>query len=97
MPAYIILVNFTDQGIHNVKDTVKRARGVEQALKAVGGRKIGIWWTMGQYDMAFIAEGPDDETAMRVVLGVAMQGNVRTTTLKAFSEEEMEHIVAGLP
>jgi uncharacterized protein with GYD domain len=97
MPAYIILVNFTDQGIRNAKDTVKRARAVEKALEAAGGRKIGIWWTMGQYDMAFIAEGPDDETAMRVVLGVAMQGNVHTTTLKAFSEEEMERIVAGLP
>ncbi len=97
MPAYIILVNLTDQGIRNAKDTVKRARAAEQALEAAGGRKIGIWWTMGQYDMAFIAEGPDDETAMRVVLGVAMQGNVHTTTLKAFSEEEMEHIVAGLP
>jgi uncharacterized protein with GYD domain len=97
MPAYIILVNLTDQGIRNAKDTVKRAKAAEQALEAVGGRKIGIWWTMGQYDMVFIAEGPDDETAMRVVLGVAMQGNVHTTTLKAFSEEEMAHIVAGLP
>jgi uncharacterized protein with GYD domain len=97
MAAYIILVNFTDQGIRNSKDTVKRARAVEKALEAAGGRKIGIWWTMGNYDMVFVAEGPDDETAMRVVLGVAMQGNVRTTTLKAFSEEEMEHIVAGLP
>jgi uncharacterized protein with GYD domain len=97
MSAYIILVNFTDQGIRNAKDTVKRAKAAEQALEAAGGRKIGIWWTMGQYDMAFLAEGPDDETAMRVVLGVAMQGNVHTTTLKAFSEEEMEHIVAGLP
>ena len=97
MSAYIILVNFTDQGIRNAKETVKRARAAEQALEAVGGRKIGIWWTMGQYDMVFIAEGPNDEAAMRAILGVAMQGNVRTSTLKAFSEEEMEHIVAGLP
>jgi uncharacterized protein with GYD domain len=97
MPAYVILVNFTDQGIKNAKDTVKRAKAVEQALGSVGGRKIGIWWTMGQYDMVFLAEGPDDETAMRVLLGTAMQGKVRTTTLKAFSEEEMASIVAGLP
>jgi uncharacterized protein with GYD domain len=97
MTAYIILVNFTDQGIRNAKDTVKRARAVEEALKAAGGRKIGIWWTMGQYDMVFIAEGPDDETAMRLLLSVAMQGNTRSTTLKAFSEDEMERIVAGLP
>jgi uncharacterized protein with GYD domain len=97
MSAYIVLINFTDQGIRNAKDTVKRAMAVEKALEAAGGRKIGIWWTMGQYDMVFVAEGPDDETAMRVLLGIAMQGNVRTTTLKAFSEEETERIVAGLP
>lgn len=97
MPAYISLVNFTEQGIRNAKDTVKRARAVEKAMEAVGGRKIGIWWTMGQYDMVFVSEGPDDETAMRVAIATAMQGNVRTTTLKAFSEDEMEKIVAGLP
>jgi uncharacterized protein with GYD domain len=97
MPAYIILVNFTDQGIRNIKDTVHCAKAAEKALVAAGGRTIGVWWTMGQYDMAFIAESPNDETAMRSVLGTAMQGNVHTTTLKAFSEEEMERIVAGLP
>jgi len=97
MPAYITLVNFTEQGIRNAKDTVKRARDVEKALEAVGGRKIGIWWTMGQYDMVFVSEGPNDMTAMRVTIATAMQGNVRTTTLKAFSEEEMERIVSGLP
>ncbi len=97
MPAYIVLANFTEQGIRDGKNTVKRARAIEKALEAVHGRKIGVWWTMGQYDLVFIAEGPDDETAMRVIVGTAMQGNVRTLTLKAFSEEEMEHIVAGLP
>ena len=97
MPAYITLINFTEQGVRNAKDTVKRAREVEKALESVGGRKIGIWWTMGKYDMVFISEGPDDETAMRVTIATCMQGNVRTMTMKAFSEDEMEKIVAGLP
>jgi uncharacterized protein with GYD domain len=97
MPAYITLGNFTEQGIKNAKDTVKRAKEVEKALEAVGGRKIGIWWTMGQYDVVLISEGPDDETAMRVAIATGMQGNARTETLKAFSEEEMERIVAKLP
>lgn len=97
MPAYIILMNFTEQGVRSAKDTIKRLRGIEQAMEAAGGRKIGMWWTMGQYDGVMIAEGPDDETAMRLLLSTAMQGNIRTTTLKAFSEEETERIISGLP
>jgi uncharacterized protein with GYD domain len=97
MPAYIILVNFTEQGIRNAKDTVKRLRGVEQAMQAAGGRKIGAWWTLGPYDLVLVAEGPDDETTTRLIIATAMQGNVRTMTMRAFSEEEMERIVQGLP
>jgi len=97
MPAFITLSNFTDQGIRTVKDTVNRARAARQAIEAAGGRVIGIWWTLGQYDSFIIAEGPDDETVMRTLLAAGMQGNVRTTTLRAFSEEEMERIVQGLP
>jgi uncharacterized protein with GYD domain len=97
MPAYISLVNFTDQGIRDAKNSVKRARDFEKALNAVGGRKIGIWWTLGQYDLVVISEGPDDETATRLLLATGMQGNVRTMTMRCFSEEEMERIVQGLP
>ncbi len=96
MPAYISLVNFTDQGIRDAKNTVNRARAFEQALQAAGGRKIGIWWTLGQYDLIVISEGPNDETVTRLLLATGMLGNVRTITLRAFSEEEMENIVKGL-
>jgi len=97
MPAYITLANFTDQGIRSAKDTVNRARMFEQAVMDAGGRKIGIWWTLGQYDVVVIAEYPDDETATRITLATGMQGNVRTATMRCFSEEEMERIVQGLP
>ncbi len=97
MPAYISLINFTDQGLKAAKDTVNRARALEKAIESAGGRKIGIWWTLGQYDMVAITEGPDDETATRLLLATGMQGNVRTMTMRAFSEEEMERIVQGLP
>jgi len=97
MPAYISLCNFTDQGVRGVKDTVKRLRAIEQAMESAGGRKIGAWWTLGQYDLVVISEGPDDETITRILLASGMQGNVRTMTLRAFSEEEMERIVGGLP
>jgi uncharacterized protein with GYD domain len=97
MSAYISLVNFTDQGIRNVKDTVNRARAARKAFEAAGCRWIGVWWALGQYDLVVISEAPDDETATRLLLATGMQGNVRTTTLRIFSEEEMERIVQGLP
>jgi len=97
MSAYISLVNFTEQGVRNVKDTVNRARAARQAAEAAGGRFIGVWWTVGQYDVVIISEAPDDETATRLVLAAGMQGNIRTMTMRAFSEEEMERIVQGLP
>ncbi|HEX9076742.1 MAG TPA: GYD domain-containing protein [Anaerolineae bacterium] len=97
MPAYISLVNLTEQGVHNAKGTVERAQAVKKAAEAAGGRVIGVWWTLGQYDLVLIAEAPNDETAARLLLTVAMQGNTRSTTMRAFSEEEMARIVQGLP
>lgn len=97
MSAYITLFNWTDQGIRNAKETVNRAKAVRQAIEAAGGRLIGIWWTLGQYDGVLIFEAPDDEAATRLLLATGMQGNVRTVTLRCFSEEEMARIVQGLP
>lgn len=96
MPAYVTLFNWTEKGISDVKDTVKRAKAAQEAWEAVGGRLIGIWWTQGQYDGVLIHEVPDDETATRLLMSLGMQGSVRTTTLRAFSEQEMERIVQGL-
>lgn len=97
MTAYITLVNFTDQGIRNVKGTVDRATATRKAAEAAGIKVIGVWYTLGQYDMVLVAEGPDDESAMRTLLTMGMQGNVRTVSLRAFSEEEMARIVKSLP
>jgi uncharacterized protein with GYD domain len=97
MPAYVSLVNFTEQGMHTIKDTVQRAQMIKEAAKAAGGRVIGIWWLMGQYDAMLISEAPDDETAMRQLVAAGMQGNTRSVTLRAFSEDEMTRIVGGLP
>ena len=96
MPAYVSLINFTDQGVRNAKDTVNRARAFEKVLEEAGARKIGFWWTMGQYDLVAITEAPDDETAVRLALRLSMSGNVRTTTLRAFSEDETINITQGL-
>ena len=96
MPAYVTLFNWTEQGIKNVKETTQRAQAARAAWEAAGGRFIGIWWTQGQYDGVVIHETPDDETATRLLMTLGMTGNVRTTTLRAFSEEEAERIIQGL-
>lgn len=96
MPAYIALYNFTEQGIHNVKGTVDRARAAKKAAEGMGIRVIGVWWTLGQYDMVTIAEGPE-EAMTQFLLVLAGQGNVRSMSMRAFSEDEMAQIVQGLP
>ena len=96
MARYVSLLNWTDQGIRNVKDTVNRANAVRQVFKAGGGKIIDIYWTLGQHDVVLISEAPDDETAIRLVLSLGMKGNVRTSTMRAFGEQEMARIVQGL-
>lgn len=98
MSAYISLLNFTEQGMKNAKDTVTRAKAAAQAAQVVGGRYIGVWWTFGPYDAVVVFEAPDDETATRFLLDTyGRAGNVRTMTMRAFSEEQMAHIVQDLP
>jgi uncharacterized protein with GYD domain len=97
MPAYIILNKFTEQGVRSVKDTVKRGEAIRKAIEGVGGRLIGIWWTQGQYDSVSIVEVPDEETGMALLLSTGMQGNIRTETLRAFSEEDMTRILQRVP
>lgn len=96
MPAYLTLFKWTEQGIENVKDTAKRAQAVREAWEAAGGRFIGIWWTLGEYDGFVVHEAPDDATATRLLMKTGMTGNVRTTTMRAFGEDEIESVLAGL-
>jgi uncharacterized protein with GYD domain len=97
MPAYVTLFNFTEQGIMNAKQTAARAKAVRAAFEAAGGSFVGIWWTLGQYDGVLVGTAPDDETVMRLLLATGMQGNVRTVTMRAFGEEDIDSIVKGLP
>lgn len=96
MPAYLTLFNWTDQGIKNVKDITKRAQAAREAWEAEGGRFIGIWWTLGEYDGFVVHEAPDEATATRLLMKTGMKGDVRTTTMRAFGEEEIESVLAGL-
>ena len=96
MPSYLVLANWTDQGIRNVKDSPQRLEAVKKAAEDAGGRVIFFYMTMGQYDMALLLELPDDETAARLILAAGGAGNVHTTTLKAFTEDEYRALVGSL-
>ena len=93
MPTYVALLNWTDQGIRNYKDTAKRADVFGAATQKLGAKLLDIYWTVGQYDVVALVEAPDDETATAVFLQLGEAGNVRTTTLRAFGEEEMAGII----
>ncbi len=97
MPTYVVLMNLTDQGIKNIKDAPGRIEENAKELEAVGGKLLGFYVVMGQYDYVAIAEGPSDEVAMMQALALGTRGNVRTTTLKAFTLEEFTEIVKKLP
>jgi len=97
MPSYLWLINWTDQGIRNVKASGERLDALKQTVQAAGGRVIFYYLTMGQHDMAMLFELPNDDVATRLALVVGSQGNVRTTTLKAFTEDEYRSIIGSLP
>jgi len=93
---YIILVNWTEQGVSQVKDTVQRSERVRQAAQQLGGDMSAIYWTIGRYDVVAIIEAPDDQTAAAIGLRAAGTGAVRTETLRAFTADEMTGILAKL-
>jgi uncharacterized protein with GYD domain len=96
MATYITLINWTDQGIRAVKDSPKRLDAFKQTLKNAGGELRGVYLTLGAYDLVAVLDAPSDDVAAKLVLGVASQGNVRTTTLKAFPEDEFRKIVGSI-
>jgi uncharacterized protein with GYD domain len=94
MATYIMLANFTDQGIRNVKDSVKRAETFRELAKGAGVTVKDLYWTLGQYDIVAIADAQDEMTVTALGLTLAKAGNVRTQTLRAFSATDMTKILA---
>ena len=93
----VTLYRWTDQGLRNVKDTVKRTQTAIPALEKAGW-KVSFYWTQGQYDMIAIVEGSGDEDAGNaILLSILQAGNVRTETMRAFNAEEMERILKKVP
>lgn len=97
MPTYVSLINWTEQGIQGVKDTVERASAARGAAESMGGSVKEILWTVGPYDLVVISDFPDDETGTAYLLALGAQGNIRTTTLRAFNEQEMAGVIGRVP
>jgi len=89
MVTYVVLANFTDQGIRNAKDSPKRADAFKQMAKTFGVTVKEIFWTQGRYDIVTILEAPDEASALSLNLSLGALGNVRTESLRAFSAAEM--------
>jgi uncharacterized protein with GYD domain len=97
MPMYISLINWTEQGLKNAKDSPKRFEVAKQAIEKAGVKFHSVYYTFGRYDMIGVLEAPSDEIMARVTLSLASQGNLHLETLKAFSVEEMAKMLEGLP
>ena len=97
MPTYLSLVNFTQQGIQNIKESPARLDAARKAFKAMGGELRHFYLTLGRYDIVLIGEHPNDETTARAALALGSMGNVRSETFRAFTEEEYRKLIKSLP
>jgi uncharacterized protein with GYD domain len=94
MPSYVVLYRFTAQGRKKVKETVRRAAEVRKQNEARGFKVLGHYWTQGRYDLVAIVDAPSEEAMVAGLFGIAETGNVSSETLRAFTAEEMQRILA---
>ena len=97
MPTYISLLNFTQQGAHNIKESPAQLDNAKEFVKSMGAELKQYFLVMGKYDTIAVVEAPDDETVAKITMAVASYGNVRTQTFRAFTEDEYRALVAALP
>jgi uncharacterized protein with GYD domain len=96
MVTYIGLLSFTDKGLQAIKDTTKRAAAAKETAKKHGVNLRDMFWTLGEYDAICVLEAEDEASVAAFSIGTALQGNVRTRTLRALSAAEMDKVLAKL-
>ena len=94
MATFICYGNFTDQGVKTIKDGPKRAEATKALVEKMGGRLVGLYVTTGQYDLVIIADMPSGEAMAKLAISISSQGNVRTTTVRAFQPAEMGKLIS---
>jgi uncharacterized protein with GYD domain len=96
MPTYVSMLRYTQQGISSVKNAPARIDAAKEAYRKAGGELKAIYLTLGQYDLVAIAEMPNDEAVARMALSLGVQGNIRSETMRAFTEAEFKKIAGSL-
>jgi uncharacterized protein with GYD domain len=96
MRSYVILLNWTEQGTRNIRDTIKRAKAFRTLIENRGGKVREHLYTLGEYDIVMVTEFPDDDSAAAAVLTLASLGNVRAKTMRAFTDGETAAIIAQI-
>jgi len=96
MPTYISMLRYTQQGISTIKNAPARIDAAKEAYRKAGGELKSIYLTLGQYDLVAVAEMPNDEAVARMALALGAQGNIRSETMRAFTEAEFKKIVGTL-
>jgi uncharacterized protein with GYD domain len=94
MPRFVVLIDWTEQGVAGFKDSVDRYEAAQAEFEAMGVSFESIYWTLGSHDIVSVVDAPDGEALAAVLLKLGSQGNVRTTTLRAFNADEMRGIIA---
>jgi len=97
MPSYVILMKLTEQGTKAIKEAPARIEAGIKGWEAMGGNMAGFYVVMGEYDYVAVGEAPNDETAATFALALGSLGNVKTTTLRAFTKDEFAALVKKLP
>jgi len=97
MTRYVTLYQFTEQGIRNVKDSPARLKAAVKKGESIGMKIVGAYYTEGPYDLVVISEAADEKAATAFALGIAAQGNVRSTTMRAYEPDEFDAIVKMMP
>jgi uncharacterized protein with GYD domain len=97
VPTYISLIRFTQKGLEAIKDGPKRLDAAKKMFQEQGGTFKAFYLTMGQYDGVLIGEAPNDELIAKLALSSGAQGNIRTETLRAFTEDEYRKLISGMP
>lgn len=96
MPTYVVLYTFTDEGRKNAQETVKRSRETREENEKRGFQVRGLYWTQGQYDLIAVVDAPNEQAMIAGLFNIAGAGNVRSETLRAFTDQEMEAALSQL-
>lgn len=96
MATFVSLINFTEQGIRDVKESPRRFESFRMMAEKLGVTVKSGYYTVGHHDLVVVLEG-SDEAVTAALLKAGSLGNVRSQTLRAFSVDEMKKIVGTMP